>query len=869
MRKLSVMLVAMCLIAVSALAQSVIKGRILDKNGLPVEGASVKVKGTNAGAATDKDGYYSLSVRSSSVTIIVSSIGFAEQEINLDGKTSADVVMKESSATFDVAVVGSRSPKRSAMETAVPVDIIPISKVMNQMGQVDLNQILQFVAPSFNSNRQSGSDGADHVDPATLRGLGPDQTLVLINGKRRHQSSLVNIYGSRGRGNTGTDLNAIPAAAIERIEILRDGASAQYGSDAIAGVINIVLKTTTGELTANVLAGTNMTGYGSSLKSEKGKVLDKTTDGGQLNVNLNYGVKLSEKGYVNFTGDFLRKNKTQRPALKELYPDVYRTEFGDASYNNYSFFVNSMIPIKGNTSFYGFAGIGRRDGDAFAWSRDAGSERNVMSIYPNGFNPHIQSKIDDRSISTGIKTKFGALNADFNLTFGGNRFGYDVDKTLNASMGAASPTHFDAGGFELNQNRLGADFNRSFDKVAKGFNLAFGTEFRWEQYRIFAGELNSWKGYRTVFSISGTDTVFRPAGAQGFPGFQPTDETRKTRTSFAAYVDGELDITKEWMVAGAVRAENYSDFGGTFNYKVASRLKVLGDKLVLRGSASTGFRAPSLPQINFSSTFTNVQAGVIVDQVIAPNSGPLAKAVGIPQLKQETSVNFSAGFAAKPIRNLSITVDAYQVTIKDRVVLTGLFDASDDAIGYILAGLNVGAAQFFTNAVDTKTQGIDAIATYSNSLGKGRLTTTLAANFNKIEVEKVNTTALLAGKEDLYFGPRDKAFLLASAPDHKINLGFDYRINNLNASLRFTRFSGVNFTNWNNETDLYQGKTTTDVSVGYTYNKKYTLTLGGVNIFDKYPTHHDPGLTETGGMWESTQMGFSGAFFFMRASVKL
>jgi len=858
----------MCFIAVSAFAQSVIKGRILDKNGLPVEGASVKVKGSNAGTSTDKGGYYSLPVRNANITLVISSVGFTEQEIVLDGKTSADAMLSESSASFDVAVVGSRSPKRSAMETAVPVDIIPISKVMNQMGQVDLNQILQFVAPSFNSNRQSGSDGADHVDPATLRGLGPDQTLVLINGKRRHQSSLVNIYGSRGRGNTGTDLNAIPAAAIERIEILRDGASAQYGSDAIAGVVNIILKTTTGELTGNLMTGTNMTGYGRSLKSPMGKVLDKTTDGAQFNANLNYGIKLGDKGFVNFTGDYLRKNKTYRPTYKKLFPDVYREEFGDASYSNYSLFVNSVIPLKGNASFYGFAGLGRRDGDAFAWTRDAGSERNVISIYPNGFNPHIQSKIDDRSISTGIKTKVGKWNADFNLTFGGNRFAYEVDKTLNASMEAASPTHFDAGGFELNQNRLGADFNRSFDKVAKGFNLAFGTEFRWEQYRIFAGELNSWKGYPTIFN-NGVFTTNRPAGAQGFPGFQPTDATRKSRTNFGAYVDGELDVTKEWMIAGAVRAENYSDFGSTFNYKIASRFKVIGDKLVLRGSASTGFRAPSLPQINFSSTFTNVQAGTIVDQVIAPNSGPLAKAVGIPELKQETSVNLSAGFTAKPIRNLSLTVDAYQVTIKDRVVLTGLFDQSDDAIGYILASLNVGAAQFFTNAVDTKTTGVDAIATYSNTIGKGRLTTTLAANFNKIEVEKVHTTALLAGKEDLYFGPRDKAFLLASAPGHKINLGFDYRINDINASLRFTRFSGVNFTNWNNETDLYQGKTTTDLSVGYTCKKKYTLTIGGVNIFDKYPTYHDPALTETGGMWESTQMGFSGAFFFARVGVKL
>jgi len=869
MRKITAMLVAMCFVAAGAFAQTVIRGRVLDKNAQPVEGASVKVKGSNTGTVTDKAGYYNLPVRDANITLIISSIGFAEQELELNGKTSGDVSLIESIATSNVAVVGSRSPRRSATETAVPVDIIPISKVMNQLGQVDLNQILQFAAPSFNSNRQSGADGADHVDPATLRGLGPDQTLVLINGKRRHQSSLVNLYGSRGRGNTGTDLNAIPAAAIERIEILRDGASAQYGSDAIAGVINVVLKSNTDGFTVNAMAGTNITGYGSTLESDKGKVIKSTTDGAQVSASVNYGRKVGTTGFINLTGDFLRKNKTMRPNYQTLYPDNFRNGFGDASLNNYSFFVNSVIPLKGNASFYGFAGISRRDGDAFAYTRDAGSERNVTAIYPNGFDPHIQSHIDDRSISTGVRTKIGQVNADFNLSFGNNRFGYDVDKTLNASLGAASPTRFDAGGFQLNQNRLGADFSRSFDKVAKGLNFAFGTEFRWEQYNIFAGELNSWKTYRNIFSISGTDTTFRPGGSQGFPGFRPTDETKKSRTNFAAYADAELDVTKEWLIAAAIRGENYSDFGSTLNYKIATRLKLIGDKLLIRGSASTGFRAPSLPQINFSSTFTNVVAGVISDQVISPNSGILARSVGIAPLKQETSENLSFGFTAKPIRNLSLTVDAYQVKIKDRVVLTGLFDADDDAIGFILAEQNVVAAQFFTNAANTTTRGVDIIAAYSNTIGKGRLNTTLAANFNDINIDKINTTSLLAGKEEIYYSGREQAFLKASAPEHKFTLGLDYKVGDFSTLVRLTNFAGIDIVNYDNVVNRYNSRTTTDCSFSYAFKKKYTVTIGGNNILDVYPTHHDPGYTETGGMWEATQMGFSGAFFFGRISVKL
>jgi iron complex outermembrane receptor protein len=262
----------------------------------------------------------------------------------------------------------------------VPVDIIPIAKVTNQLGLVEINSILHYIAPSFNSNRQSGADGADHIDPATLRGLGPDQTLVLINGKRRHQISLVNLYGSRGRGNTGTDLNSIPAAAIERIEILRDGASAQYGSDAIAGVINIILKSSVKELTATGTVGTRMTGYGGTLDYDGQKVLENHTDGLEYNANVNYGFKLKDNGFLNLTGDYLNKAKTYRPNYEPIFPDNYRQKFGDGSYSNYRVFFNNKISLGGATEFYSFGGYNRRDGEAYAYTRDAGSERNVVAF---------------------------------------------------------------------------------------------------------------------------------------------------------------------------------------------------------------------------------------------------------------------------------------------------------------------------------------------------------------------------------------------------------------------------------------------------------------------------------------------------------
>jgi iron complex outermembrane recepter protein len=877
MKQLLLLASSMFFLITTAFAQQTVSGRVTDDKGNSVEGISVKLKGTTTGTTTDKNGDYTLKVTGTNPVLVFSGVGFNDREV--DAFSAANVSLETAAITLTgIEMVGTRSLKRSSTETPVPVDIIPIAKVTNQLGLVEINSILHYIAPSFNSNRQSGADGADHIDPATLRGLGPDQTLVLINGKRRHQISLVNLYGSRGRGNTGTDLNSIPAAAIERIEILRDGASAQYGSDAIAGVINIILKSSVKELTATATVGTRMTGYGGTLDHEGQKVLENQTDGLEYNANVNYGFKLKDNGFLNLTGDYLNKAKTYRPNYEPIFPDNYRQKFGDGSYSNYRLFFNNKISLGGATEFYSFGGYNRRDGEAYAYTRDAGSERNVVAIYPNGFNPLITSEITDKSISFGVRTKFCGWNSDFNGTWGSNRFHYGVEETLNASLEASSPTEFDAGGFQLAQNTFSANFSKPISGVGAGLNLAFGTEYRYEQYQIFAGETASWKQYLDangnpiVFSVNGPgDTTFRPGGSQGFPGFQPKDIVRASRKNFAAYADAELDVTKSILIAGAIRIENYSDFGWTDNYKLATRLKV-NNNLSFRGSWSTGFRAPSLPQTHFSSTFTNVVAGQIFDQVIAPNTSELAKEVGIPELKEETSNNGSLGFVAKIGKKFNLTVDAYQIKVKDRIVLTGLFDTGDDKIGSILQSMNVGAAQFFTNAVDTKTRGLDVIATFGTNLGQGKLNTTLAANFNSMEIEAVHTTPLLEGKEEIYFGVRERYFLLASAPDHKINLSFDYTVNRFNAFVRVTRFSGLQLIDFNfdeTDPDIYKPRHTLDLTLGYKINNNFDIAIGGANILDTYPSIQDPGLTETGGMWDAVQMGHGGAFLFGKLVYRL
>lgn len=857
-----------------ASAQNLLKGKVTDALNQPLHGVSVIEKGTNNGVYTDNDGNFSIRFKDESSVISFSFVGLVSQEITVGKQSEVKISLVSNNVLGMVEVVGSRRPDRTAVESVVPVDIIEVSRLLNTLGQPDVNQMLQYVAPSFNSNKQSGADGADHIDPATLRGLGPDQTLVLINGKRRHQSSLINLFGSRGRGNTGTDLNAIPISAIDHIEILRDGAAAQYGSDAIAGVINIVLKSNTDEF-----SGDYTTGVRNSTPPSKYDVLkeDKKFDGMLSQLNGNYGTKIGDKGFINVTLDYSKLDHTFRRADPTKYENgVYRNKFGDAASENFATYFNSSFNTGANTEIYMFGGYNYRFTDAFAFSRDANEERNVIDIYPNGFDPQIQSIITDKSLSVGMKTLIKGWKVDVNNTFGSNNFRYMVDHTLNSSLLAKSPTRFDAGGFSLSQNTTVLDISRLFSGVAEGLNVAFGAEHRIETYQIVAGEEASYKTYgHPVFSAADGDTIFRPGGSQGFPGFQPANELKESRSNFGSYADLELDVTKKFVVSAAGRLEHYSDFGNTFNWKLASRYKI-SDAFSVRGSLSTGFRAPSLAQLYFNSTFTDIVAGQAVDKIIAKNNSPITRELGIPPLKQEVSLNGGLGFTAK-IKSLTLTVDGYYVRIKDRIVLTGSFYSDDDLIGAELASLNIGAAQFFTNAVNTTSKGVDAIVSYSVALpGEQSLKFSAAANFNDMVIDKIYTNQKLQGKESTYFGLREQYFLLASAPKSKINFGVDYTNKNFFADLKLTRFGQVKLANWNDngdnvadpgEIDTYTPKVTADLSVGYNL-KNFTFTIGSLNILNTYPDKQDPGLTESGGIWDCVQMGFSGAFYFAKVGFK-
>ncbi|PJJ08832.1 iron complex outermembrane receptor protein [Flavobacterium sp. 1] len=879
------------------LAQKEVSGVVKDKTGNPLTGVNVLEKGTKNGVPTDINGAYKLNVNESA-TLTFSYIGY--KTVSKTANTAIiDVILSEEGEQElqEVQIVGSRNAKRTVVNSAVPIDVISMKDVTTQSGKIEINELLQYVAPSFNANKQSGSDGADHVDPASLRGMGPDQTLVLINGKRRHQSSLINLFGTRGRGNTGTDLNAIPASSIKRIEILRDGAAAQYGSDAIAGVINIVTNDNVNEFTGAVTYGafnTDAKGdFPVGTANTKDYRLDqngngntfgknKAFDGGSVKIGANYGTTIGTKGgFVNVTGEFLNKNKTLRPGFD------FRKGFGEAEIQGVNLFVNLAIPISEKTQFYAFGGSNFRDTDAYAFTRNDG-ERVVESIYPGGYTPRITSKINDNSIAAGIRTETtGGWKWDLSNTLGKNKFHYDIKGTINASLEENSPREFDAGGHSLLQNTTNLDVSKNYGDILSGLNVAFGTEFRVEQFEIFAGEEGSYATYDTngkpitdpttqsapIDPISGEA---RPGGSQGFPGYSPLNEVNKNRTNFSLYSDAELDVTEAFMVSGAVRFENYSDFGSTLNGKLASRLKI-NSHINLRGSVSTGFRAPSLAQIYYNLRFTNFSSAGATEVLLAPNDSEITKAFGIQKLNEEKAVNASLGFTAN-YGDFTATVDGYLINVKDRIVLTGYFDASQ-------LGMNVDKAQFFVNGVDTKTTGLDVVLSWKKIINKNRFSAALVGNINDMKIDKVKNGDL---DEKTFFGERDKAFLLASAPPSKFGLNLNYGRKWFDAGLAFTRFSEVKLLDYQmdedpedyrtspNETeaqifanqktaatDTYGAKIVTDLTLGFKLSKSLKLSVGANNLLNIYPDQQDDWV-EAGGYWDAVQMGFNGAYYYTR-----
>lgn len=893
----------------------------------------------------------------------------ATGHINAQEQTRDTTVQKTS--IKEVVVLGSRGEPRTATDSPVPVDVFNVKQASVVLPQTNINQMLNSIAPSFTSTVQTAADGTDHLDPAQLRGMGPDQVLVLVNGKRRHTSALVNVNSSAGRGSVGTDLNAIPAFALDRIVVLRDGASAQYGSDAIAGVINLNLRKDLG-FSSQLTFGGNLT-----------KAADNHSgnwDGSHIQLDLNYGIKVAKKGFINATFSVQHREPTHRAgtwtgtafnaynaiaqrarkagvelgsfftninasstdttgliaaikqyagqvdyfdtafqgqiqsattiaqlqdllkldvtdkeiAYRGLTRDYFNMDVGQSKLNNYQFFINSEIPISDAWKVYAFGGYSFRHGTSGGFYRRPEQARTFKAIFPNGYLPKINTDITDFSIAAGVKGKWGNWNIDLSNTFGTNSFDFNISNSENTSLRFNSPTSFYAGGPRFSQNTINLDFNRNFDWF-ENFNFAFGVEQRHENFKIKAGQPESYLSY-DVFGKPVTPTTpdiekptdffgeALPGGSQVYGGFRADNAVNKSRNSYAAYIDGAFDFTEWLLVDAAARFEHYSDFGNTLNFKLASRVK-LNEDFNWRIAGSTGFRAPSIHQIYFNQSSTYFVDGDIIKSGTFSNDSKIAKLLGIPQLKQEKSKSFSTGFTwTIPSAHLSITADGYFIRVDDRIQLSGSFKRpsgdpatlppSQAQLQAAFDNAGVTSAQFFGNAINTETKGIDVVISHKYSNGSNfRLINDFAINLNDTkQVGDIHSSKLLheAGLDDVFFSEKSRIYLEEAVPRVKASLSNLLKFNKFDIYLRNTYYGKATDYNYIPDTTLHQvaeAKVITDLSFAYRFSQHIDFTLGVNNLFDIYPTKNIPSLSNNNQfvyIRATSQFGMNGRYVFAK-----
>lgn len=884
--------------------------------GQPLNGATV-----TAGARstlTRADGSYRLTLPAGRYAVRARQLGFGtvtDSATIRDGVTTTlNFVLSQAAATLEaVSTLGTRGEARTVIDAPVPIDVLSATEI-KQTGRTETAQMIQAVAPSFNFPRTSIGDGTDAVRPATLRGLAPDQTLVLVNGKRRHNSALVNVNGFVGRGSAPVDINAIPASMIDHIEILRDGAAAQYGSDAIAGVINIVLKkgtpgaftTTIGEDYTTYNRPDNYTPFPMQVGDRQAR------DGKVFQTALDHGWNFSQDAYLHVTGELRDRgftNRTLPDPRRQYFPgDPRETDpnlptpgrinhrQGDAATHDVQGFFNGGTSF-GALGFYTFGGVSVRRSEAPGFWRRPNDDRTLRNLYPNGFLPMIHGNVDDASIAAGLTGLLGGWNWDLGSVYGGNQFAFTIKNSANVSLGPTSPTEFDAGKLRFRQSTTTLDFNRDFkDVLPFPVNVAAGAEFRADNYEIVAGETASWiNGGAKVLDANGNPTT-RPGapGSQVFPGFKPDSGGRKgdagshARNNTGVYADLSSDLTRKLLVDVAGRYEHYSDFGSTTTGKLSARYQLVKG-LALRGAASTGFRAPSLMQEYFSSTATNFVGGIPFDIKTFPANSAEAEALGASPLKAEKSRNYGLGFAAEPIAGLSFTADYYYVAINDRIVLSNNF--TGPAASAALASIGITGIQggrYFTNAIDTKTHGYDLIANYGWSMSRSSVLRLSAAyNHNRTRVTRVDTLPTnLSGLKSSLFDRVEQARIEVGNPENNLILSANYDIGHFGLVARTQRFGQVTSygsapTNAYGPLDqTYSAKWITDLSGSYTFGQ-LTLALGADNIFDVYPDRNNnngsylvpPG--ENGGSSNYgifpyagiSPFGFNGRFIYTRLTV--
>lgn len=970
----------------SVSAQNItVTGQVSDGSGVPLPGADIIVQGSTTGAITDFDGKYSIDAPADG-TLLFSSLGFESKMVAINGKTVINVTLESSAQQLEeTIVVGSRGQARTKLKTAAPVDVISISKQQINTPQLDVAQMLVASAPSFTAVRSQGGDLSTAVSPPQLRGLGPNQLLVLVNGKRRHSGAQL-IGTATGSAANSVDMDFIAADAIDRVEVLRDGASAQYGSDAIAGVINFVTKKGTNKFTANYSMGFYINSnpdISDSNISEADQILLNDTDGVDgitHQLGANYGLSFDNGGYLNVTGMYRQNEMAIRPNISGATPygssylNNERTDAqgniiitnpellaaqaaGDAALaaelstdagllaargltardiSTYaglpasvlgSVSYNLELPLGESTEsvFYSFGDFGYKNTDGFGcfYRRAAQTDRFNYDLYPNGFRPQMIITQTNLGFTGGVKGKLGDWNFDFSNTFGTNTQRYGQFNTINASLGSESPTEMDLGTHSFSQNTLNFDLSKYFPDFLSGLNIAAGAEVRLENYIINRGQPESFAagdaGVVTatennqlligpdgfpleslsgspIVDENGNPLVLTTADASSYPvlqfspncqcfrGFAPENEANEFRSVTGLYLDAELDITDDWFLSAALRTEQYSDFGGVFTGKIATRYSFT-DNFAFRGSFSNGFRAPSLQELNYSHTFTFFVDLDPFDGTLYPNNSAVAKAIGITQLQEERSTNFALGFTAKLFKKLNLSIDAYQIDIKDRLFSTGNFSASDAPVLEPLIGS--GLASFRINGGDVSTKGVEIVASYNDRVGEGMLGLNFSAiiserTFEGANVPNLNTALSDADLEALYI---DRAVIGAyeqGVPTTNFIASVNYSVGKWSGLLRGNyfgemsriddglgtlvdeNFPGAGTQGFSDQT--FSAQFTTDMGITYAASKNLSFTLTGQNIFNNYP---DLYRSEERGfyLYGNAQQGSLGANYLVRATL--
>jgi len=869
-------------------------GKVSDgvsNEGLP--GVNITVQGTTNGAITDANGTYKIAAASGR-KLVFSFIGYSTITQAVGESNVINVKLFTSNTQLSEVLVstGSRNVQRTVTDAAVPIDIIGAAD-LKLTGQTTFDKALQYSVPSFNTVNTPVNDATTLLDPWEIRNMGPSRTLVLINGKRKNLSSLLYVQFSPGRGETGVDISAIPQQAIKRVEILRDGASAQYGSDAIAGVMNIILK--------DRYEYTSLT-FNSGVTS-KG-------DGGSYGLALNGGANVGTKGFVNYTVDFSQQNTAVRSgnihvpteiatfggdpasdALITAYLKDYPTGGninGTAATTAGKFLINFGVPVGNDNLLYGNAAMVLKRVASFAnfrppyWRQDRGllhsptdnggknyltdatlafpTEDNV-GLYKGyiGYQPTFEGELLDYNATLGIKGETNGWKHDGSLTIGGNTQSYTVDNTVNRSLGKSSPTRFKPGGYGFSHIVGNIDVSKA---VTDKLGLAFGMEARSEAYTIVAGDEASYTGQ----------------GSNSFPGINKINAGINQRFNVGAYLDLNYDFSKDFLINGTVRTENYSDFGSKTVWKVASRYKLLDDKVVIRGSVSTGFRAPTLHQIYAQSVQAAFVAGTIQSSGLFNNRSAQARALGIPNLKPELSTNYTFGLGFNPTPNLSISLDYYSINVKDRIVYSSSI-ATDDKdlavpttdLGRILKGTAVGvgnydlsSVQFFINGVETINRGLDYVISYKNiMIGNGKLGINLAGNIvleNAI-IGDPTTPKAIADAGSSILNTQIKSLLTESRPRYKAILAFNYSVKKWNFNFANTLFGSTSFQDLDNgltyqqlpvfstQADkailgrnvmedvkaVFTPAVVSDLSVGYSFSKTVSFTANANNFLNVLP----------------------------------